>query len=341
MGGTAMQSQNGSDFPATASWSPRHWFATILVGASLWALYSLVGPGDDYFRCYTWMVMEPERLPQVVEVPWTQNPPWLATFMAPFVTLPGRPGYIAFMGFTIAAIIYACYKLGGRPIPTLLSAHVMWILWWGQIEAWGVLAIVLGWFALRKKSWPLMTLALAWAAFKPQIGFVPVLALWWWSGRDRWKSMLGLAAIFVASLAVWGPWPVWYVQSIPNFVGNQHAGPWSASLGLLALPLFLPALLLKLDRPTRIIALTATAHLASPYLPYYSTLPLLTFAIPGWGYLFGFLGYLPSLIGTRLAWNAIVLLPLLLLVWIYLPHARQAITRRFGTRPELPPQRIG
>jgi hypothetical protein len=278
------------------------------------------------------MVMEPERLPQVVEFPWTQNPPWLVPFMAPFVTLPGRPGYIAFMGFTIAAIIYTCYRLGGKPIPILLSAHVMWILWWGQIEAWGLLAIVLGWLALHKKSWPLMFLALSWAAFKPQISFVPVLGLWWWSGRDRWKSLLALVVLFALSIVVWGPWPVWYLQSIPGFVGNEHHGTWNASLGLGALPLFLPALLLPLDRQKRIIALTATAHLVSPYMPYYSTIPLLTFAVPWWAYLFGFLGYLPTVIGTRLAWNGIAFLPLLVLVWIYRPILRDWIVQRWARR---------
>jgi len=98
-------------------WPRNRWLATIVVGLAVWALYALVGPGEYYFRCYTRMVSKPERLPQVVEFPWTQNPRWLAPFMAPFVSLPGRPGCVAFMGFTIAAIIYACYRLGGKPIP--------------------------------------------------------------------------------------------------------------------------------------------------------------------------------------------------------------------------------
>ena len=308
--------------PKKSQWSRNYWLATIGIALAVWVLYSLVGPGDDYMRCYTWMVSEPWRLPQVAEIPWTLNPPWLATFMAPFVSLPGRPGYIAFMGFTIAAVVYACYKLGGKPIPTLLSAHMMWILWWGQIEAWGILAIVLGWFALQKKSWPLMFLALAWAAFKPQISFVPVLAMWWWSGRERWRSLLAFLALFALSLWVWGPWPAWYLQGILGFVGDQHAGPWNASIGLAALPLFIPALWLPLDRWQRVIALTATAHLFSPYMPYYSTIPLFTFAVPWWTYLFGILGYLPSLVGTQVAWNAIALLPLLVLFWIYWPVVR-------------------
>jgi hypothetical protein len=223
------------------------------------------------------------------------------------------------MAATIAIVIYACYHLGGKPIPVLLSAHIMWILWWGQIEGWGILGFLLAWIALKKRSWPVMFLALALAAFKPQVSLVPVLALWWWSGKQRWYSLAALLALFALSLWVWGPWPVWYVQGALRIAGQQRFGPWNASLGLIAAPLFIPALLLPLERDKRIIALTATALIASPYLPYYSSILLLCFPIPLWAYLFGFLAYLPSLIGTQLAWNGIVLLPISILVWIYWP----------------------
>lgn len=301
------------------TWSRNYWTSILITGCAVWGLFAWVGPGDDYFRCYTWMVNETWRLPLNAQSPWTLNPTWLAPFMAPFVSLPGRAGYIVFMGVTIALTIYGAFYLGGRPIPILLSAHMMWILWWGQIEAWGILGLVLAWIALERKSWGLMFLALALSAFKPQIGFVPVLALWWWSGRQRWWSLAAMVALFVASLWIWGPWPVWYWQGIFRFVGNQHHGPWNASLGLYALPLFLPAVLLPLDREKRLIALAATTYIVSPYMPYYSTILLLCFAVPGWAYLFGFLGYFPLVLGTRLSWNAIVGMPIGVLLWIYIP----------------------
>lgn len=322
------------------AWSRNHWLATILTALAVWLVFAFVSPGLDYFGCYTWMVMEPERLPRVAEQVWTLNPPWLAPFMAPFVSLPGRAGYIAFMAASLAMIVYSTYILGGKPIPILLSAHMLWILWWGQIEGWGLLAIVLGWYALKRetekadgRSWPLMFLALALASFKPQISFAPVAMLWWWSGKERWKSLAALVATFILSLVVWGPWPVWYAQGIFRFVGDEHAGPWNASIGLIAAPLFLPALLAPMDREKRLIALTATAYLASPYLPYYSTIALLSFAVPWWAYLFGLLGFFPSILGTRLAWNGIVLLPALALVWIYLPILRAWIRNGRSRKP--------
>jgi hypothetical protein len=314
-----------------AKWSRNHWFAAIAIGITIWVIFAWVGPGDDYKRCYTWMVNEPWRLAQVVERPWTQNPPWLAPFMAAFVSLPGRAGYLVFMAFTIAVTIYGAYFFGGRSaIPALLSAHMMWILWWGQIEVWGVLGLILGAVALgmqeREKeqayAWLVMFAELVMASFKPQISFVPVAMMWWWSGRQRWRSLAAMLVLFALSLFIWGPWPLWYIQSIFNFVGDQHAGPWSASIGLIALPLLIPALLAPLSREKRVIALAATAYLVSPYMPYYSTLPLLLFAVPWWTYIFAFTGYLPDLIGTRLAWNAIALMSILILVWIYWPVAK-------------------
>ena len=314
-------------------WSRKHWFAIIIVMTAVLTIFAMVGPGDDYKRCYTWMVQEPWRYPLVADGPWTLNPPWLAPFMAPFVAFPGRSGYILFMAFSLVMMVFTTYYLGGKPLPILVSAHMMWIMWWGQIEVWGVLAVVVGWVALQKKSWLGIFLALIFASFKPQIGFLPVLALWWWSGHERWYALAAMLGLFALSLWAWGPWPVWYFQGIFGFVGDQHAGPWNASIGLAALPLLIPALLLPLDREKRLIALTATAYIISPYMPYYSTILLLMFAVPWWAYLFGFLGYLPSLLGTQFAWNGIVLLPACVLIWLYAPLLRDWLQkRRFRTR---------
>lgn len=300
-------------------WTKKYWLVVFSFALAVLVLFAMIGPGEDYFRCYTWMVTEPERLPTVADYPWTLNPPYLAQFMAPFVAFPGRAGYIAFMAASLVMIIISTWYLGGKPIPILLSAHMMWILWWGQVEAWGVIAVALAWLAYKKHSWWMMSLALVLASFKPQISFIPVLALWWWSGSERWKSWLAFSAVFLSSIFIWGPWPIWYWQGIFGFVGNQHHGPWNASLGWWALPLFIPAMLLPLKREQKLVALAATAYICSPYMPYYSSILLFSFAIPGWSYIFAFLGYLPSILGTRVAWNGIVLFPISILIWLYLP----------------------
>lgn len=323
-------------------WSPKKWLLVISLALAIWLVFAFIGPGDDYKRCYTDMVQAPWRLQLVQELPWTQNPPWLAPFMAPFISIPGRAGYIVFIAATLAATILTTYLLGGKPVPVLLSAHLFWILWWGQIEIWGMLAIVIGCLAVQRKSWHIMFLALILASFKPQISLIPVSALWWWTGRDRWKSLVGMFALFIFSLWAWGAWPIWYAGSIINFIGDGHSSPWEASIGLFAIPLFLPAIWLPLSREKRLIALAATTYIASPYMPYYSMIPLLTFAIPWWAYGFAFLGFLPSLIGTRLAWNSLVLLPISVLLWTYWPLVSVWVKRLIQSRQaQSPLERAG
>ena len=173
-----------------------------------------------------------------------------------------------------------------------------------------------------------MFLALSMASFKPQIGFAPVVALWWWSGKDRWKSLAAMLGLVIASVIVWGPWPVWYLEGITKYLNDGHHDVLHASFGLIALPLYIPALFLPMDKEKRLIALTATTYLVSPYMPYYSTILLFIFALPGWAYLFGLLGYFPKIFGTTIAWNGVVFLPLTVLIWIYLPIVKQFIARK-------------
>ena len=308
--------------------SRRELIIAIIVAIGLWAVYAFIGPGDDYKRAYTDMVLRPELLETVQDTAWTMNPPWQNWFMAPFVTMPGRSGYLAFMAFTLGATIWAAYLFGGRPTLVILSSHMAWILWWGQLEGWAALGMVLGYFALENRSWIMMWIALLMATFKPQAGLMPLVAMWWWSGRDRWKAAAAMVATLVISILVWGPWPVWYAKAITtNYSGLQFWSNWNSSIGLIALPLLIPALLVPMTRQKRLIALTATACLAITYMPYYSTILLLCFAIPWWAYIFGFTGYLVPLIGP-LGWNIVVLLPATLLLWIYWPIARDWYRRR-------------
>lgn len=314
--------------PMHRHWSRREWVLTLAVAVGLWVIYAFIGPGIDYYGAYTWMVNNPEMYPLNAQRPWTLNPTWMVPFMAPFITLPGRAGYLAFMAATLAMMIFGAYVFGGRPIPLLLSAQMWWVLWWGQLEGWGVLGLVLCWLAMQQPvSWGWMFLGLTMASFKPQVSFVPALFAWWQSGRRRWASAALLLGVALLSVLIWGPWPLWYWQGLQGFVGDQHAGPWNASLGWVALPLFVPALGLPLRRDQRLLALTATALLVSPYLPYYSTIVLLCFNLPVWLYVFAFTGYLTDLLGTRLAWNALALLPLLTLAWLYFPLAQRAWQR--------------
>ncbi|PKO15244.1 MAG: hypothetical protein CVU39_11605 [Chloroflexi bacterium HGW-Chloroflexi-10] len=302
-------------------WSKKYTLGVIAFAFGLWLLYALISPGIDYYGAYTWMVTSPEKFIEVADYPWTLNPTWMVPFMAPFITLPGNAGLIAFMGAMIAMTVYGCYVFGGRPVLTLLSAQMWWVLWWGQLEGWGVLALVLGWFAIIRPSWFLMFLSLAIGSFKPQVGFIPLIALWWWTGKERWKSLAAMLVLLGLSIWIWGPWPLWYLEGITKFVGDNHFGGWNSSIGPIALPLFLPAILLRLPREKRLLALTATTLIVSPYLPYYSTILVLCFSVPWWVYIFAFTGYIPAFFENfYLPWNSLWLLPLGVLAWIYWPY---------------------
>jgi hypothetical protein len=313
-----------------SSWSSRKSLTVFAVSIILLSFYSYfaftfpdlpTGPGADFKRAYTSMVLEPERLPSNAEGnPWTLNPLWQNFFMAPFVTTPWPWGYVLFLAFTLGVSALGAYWFGGNPILLLLSAQLFWVLWWGQLEGWAILSLVVGWVGMERQSWWWMFLALAMASFKPQVGFLPVLAMWWWSGNARWKSAFLLAGVFLFTLVAWGPWPIWYLQGLLNseFVTN-HAKTVQSSLGLIALPLLVLTLILPLNRYQRILALAAAGQLVSPYLPFYSMGVLLCFNIPWWIYALSFIAYFPSQLGTTIAWNGMAILPLSILFWLFLP----------------------
>ncbi len=303
-------------------WSRKTKMVTFGVAALAFVIIAVFGSGADFFGCYTRMVTGSVPLSTVAQNPWTQNPPWQNFFMAPFVMTPGRFGYYLFLAATIAMVLLGSHYFHGHAVFTLLSSQMFWVLYWGQLEGWGILGLVLAWQAVESQSWLMMFFSLAISSFKPQVSLVPVLYLWWTLGKGRWKAMAGLAALFILSMLIWGPWPVWYAQDIFKFVGQRHYGTWNASLGWIAVPLYIPALLLPMERRKRLIALTATTLLASPYLPFYTTLPLLVLEIPWWIYPLAFLGYLPDAIGTVLSWNAMALISILALAWLYAPYLK-------------------
>lgn len=314
-------------------WSPKKRLAVFATAVILWLVYSYFalafpdtpnGPGADFKRAYTWMVLEPERLPaNALRTPWTLNPLWQNFFMAPFVTTPWPWGYVLFLAFTLAASALGAYWFGGNPFLLLLSPQLSWVLWWGQLEGWAILALVAGWLGLARKAWGWTFLALALASFKPQVGALPVLALWWWSGNGRWKAALALLVVFLFTLIAWGPYPVWYLQGmlVSDFV-SRHAEILQASGGLLALPFLALALALPFDRPRRLLALAAAGQLVSPYTPFYSMALLLSFRLPWWVYALSFVAYLPSVVGPAIAWKGMVLLPVSIMAWLSWPFLR-------------------
>jgi hypothetical protein len=302
-------------------------FLTIIFSLIIWATYASIGPGDEFFNGYRKLVLNPTELIPIFGHPIMYNPPWLAPILAPFITMPGRSGYILFIGGTIGMLLYSVKIFKGNAIIALVSAQLFWILWWGQIEGLVILGIALGWFAYQKQSWQLLTIALLLGTLKPQIGAIPLLAIWWWFGTDRWKSLFVLAFVILATIIIYGPWPLWIFDGVLWITNNSQYGTWNSSIGLFGLPLFIPAVMLRIDKEQRLIALIATSILVSPYLPFYSTIILFVFNLPWWVLFFALLGYFPNVVGTTIAWNGIVLLPISILAWLYFPFFQTFILK--------------
>ena len=293
----------------------------IALAGFIFLLFCQIGPGDDFFGAYRLLVFDPEKYSHTFGI---YSPAWLATIMAPFETMPGRKGYFIFIALTIAGIFKTARVFNGKLIPVLLSAQMFWVLWWGQIDGLAILGITLGYLSLERKSLGLLVCGLLLATLKPQIGLIPILAIWWWSDpKIRWRSLLIVLICGLLSVYIWGLWPLWVGQHILGLLGHNAYASWNISIGPAAIPLLIPAIFIPLERKQRITALIATMLLVSPYMPFYSSLVLLCMSIPWWAYIFAFTGFLPNLIGTQWAWKIILLLPLLVLIYLYLPYIRE------------------
>lgn len=244
------------------------------------------------------------------------NPPWLLPILAPWVTMPGRSGFVLFLFLTLITMVVSTRFLKGNPFFVLVSAQLFWILWWGQIEWLAVSGIALAWYAFLKKSWVWMGIAILLTIIKPQLGIFAVIYLWYCS-KDRAKSAVLVGFVGLVSLFLWGPWPLWLYEHARMMIADPAHLMWNASIGWRAFPLLILVFILKKAPQQKVLALVAATMLFSPYLPYYSTIPLFCFPLPLWFFVFSILGYFPALLGTDLAFRGYVLFPTLVLVHLY------------------------
>lgn len=307
------------------------WVLPVVVGIFLVIVVGSVSTAEDFFGPYRSMVLDIDKYRGGNVI---YSPAWLAPILAPFITLPGRSGYYALTAVTIGLLVYSSRVLGGKWLPVLFSAQLVWILWYGQIEGIVIFGITLCVLALKRNEWGWLAVGLLLALTKPQVGLAPAIYLWWRSGNMRWKSAAVIAGVFIGTLAAWGPWPLWILNETGHLLDNGAYHIFNVSLGLYALPLLIPAIALPLKPQSRLLALSATALLISPYLPYYSTILLLVQPIPAWLYVFAFYSYLSPYIGAVWGMKPVILLPLLTLAYLYYPFARDWVKKRLGSRKQ-------
>jgi hypothetical protein len=223
--------------------------------------------------------------PYAIEVGFP-NPPWLLLGLLPFALPPEPVGRALLVIFTITVFVLALQPIRRRRLAsllTLLSFPFLTSLWNGQMEAFPMFGVIVGyWAAQTRRPWA-FSLGLLLMATKPQETGLVILLMLWSARRWHWKEwarMMALPAIaLILSLAVFRlDWlRILYAtgDEMPrtwvniSWVWRVIAPLWlwlalAYSMGVVAL-----ALVLTLRRPLSryTVALMVVASvLASPYV---------------------------------------------------------------------------
>ncbi|HUH98809.1 MAG TPA: hypothetical protein VLZ89_15715 [Anaerolineales bacterium] len=194
---------------------------------------------------------------------------WALPFFWAIARAPFPEAFLWIGGLNIAAAWFAVRVFGGRPIPLLVSFHLIYILSQGQIAgilAGGFALLVLG---LVFQRWEIAGIGAVIALTKFQVGLVPFCTLWllWDTAwMNKLRVLLPPAVLFLASLLLYGAWPF---QLAGTIISNPPYPEGSVSLwqwiGPLALVLWLPPLVIKLPNHERFSLLLMANALALPY----------------------------------------------------------------------------
>ena len=188
------------------------------------------------------------------------NPPWLYPVLWPIAVWP--TALSIGMLYLVSLIAIAVYvKTPGRIVAVIAAAPLWGVLWYGQIDALLLLALVAP-----------AAIGLPFILVKPQGIFLTVL-----NGRLTYKSLLVTLLVLTASFLIWGGWPAMLQRPAEGL--NASLFPYSIPFGVVFLAL---GLRYKSD------ALLCLASLCiSPYVQYHSMLPAVAAGIretKGWKY---------------------------------------------------------
>jgi hypothetical protein len=234
---------------------------------------------------------------------------WILPLYWLFAALPMPVGYLIWMVLGILCVSFAARVFGGNLGLAVLSYQMLYVMFLGQITGILIGGLALAWWSMAHKRWYVAGVGFLIALTKLHIG---VLGLFLWLLADiSWQHRLrSLIVPILAGLALFVINPSWPLDMIARL---QSFSPidWASIalwrwLGPVALLLWLPPLLLPLERQSRFLALMATCPLALPYFQQADLLAL--FVLPvGWlPILLGNLGYLFVLFQYRV----------LVLLWI-------------------------
>jgi hypothetical protein len=219
---------------------------------------------------------------------------WLLPLFKILSFLPFEVNYSIWILLSVIGVVFAVRVFNGNLPLALISYQMSFSLFWGQIS--GIICGFLGlfWWSLHQKKWWLAGFALLIVAAKPHTGGMFAFLLWIFA-EIKWKDKLRVLIIpivgVIISLVVYPGWIMDVIARSGNAYawGNislyQWIGPW-------ALLLFLPALIVPMQKQHRFLLLAVTGILTIPYFLQTDLITLFLFPV---GWIPVMLGYLPAI----------------------------------------------
>lgn len=253
-------------------------------------------------------------------------PFWVRWFIQPLAWISYPFNQWLLMTITLIVIALVVRPSKANPFQLFLAFPLVWNLWYGQVETFSAVGLLMVWLGLQRSDYRLLNIGFILASFKPHITGPAMLLIWLWlpGWQARLRAIWGLAALVALSFIVFGlTWPLEWVHNIGqiSFVDSYSNASLFRWLGWSVFLLWLPALLIPLAREQRFIAVIATTLVTLPYIPVYSHLALYFWAMPWWLWLTGQLVWLQPYT-SNIMYSLCVLLPLGVLLRLYVPALR-------------------
>lgn len=285
-------------------WEAPIWWG-IVVGAFI---YSTIYGGLD------WVNYRSATLGDYTTHPYVGNPTYIVFLFWPLAYwLPANVGAAVVVLLNLLSINWVSKITGVNRWLIIFSYPALWIIKMAQTDGLILLGVCIGWWAIKHNKPYWQGVATLLLFLKPQTGIPIALVYLIW--QRNWRSLVISTSVIVASFAVFGFWPIPWLDKLFSFSrgittgGNFATTGNSIDLFPYGLLFFLVPLLPFYTRKERITAIIAASMLSVPYAGYYSIIAAMAFSLPIWVYVMISL----PLLGT-IGWWAI-LGPLSLLLY--------------------------
>ncbi|MGD8855894.1 MAG: glycosyltransferase family 87 protein [Chloroflexota bacterium] len=244
------------------------------------------------------------------------NPPYIQLLFWPLSWLPWEVGYVVLMALYLGAFRLAATLSPVNKWLIFPSFPSLWMLVYGQIDAFVALGVALGWWAIRRNRPYWQGAATILLLLKPHIG-APLAIIYLFWQRDR-RALLVSGLFLLLSLTLFGFWPLRWLErmALETTAASREAGfaselnDWN-NIGAFPYGLLLwPLVLLPYARARKVPAIISATILSSPYAGAYSMLTAMAMPLP--------LGIYPILslpLFTPLGYRLIAIAPLALVLY--------------------------